>query len=274
MCASCNDGSIPSVGASCAVSYCYGSMDTSYNQVAPCTCTTAVFPPGLRTLAVAALRSCPINYVNFPSTVISIGYWAFAFCPQLTSVTIPGTVTSIGNYAFYGCPALTSVTIASGVTSIGNYAFMFCPALTSVTIPGSVTNMGNGIFEGCFALTSVTIASGVTSIGDNAFFYCTALSCVSIPQTVTSIGNQAFSGDSLLTSINVPLGITSSVSSSFDCTPVSPTPSPTFLGTICSGSTTTVITSTTPNICPCPAGQYYPAVRFAPTVQRVHRQMG
>src|SRR5664280_2036772 len=93
----------------------------------------------------------------------------------LTSVTIPSSVTSIGNYAFVECTGLTSVTIPSSVTSIGDSAFAGCTGLTSVTIPSSMTSIGQWAFEYCSGLTSVTIPSSVTSIGDWAFVRCTGL---------------------------------------------------------------------------------------------------
>jgi hypothetical protein len=70
--------------------------------------------------------------LNLPSTLTSIGSYAFADCSGLTSVTIPGSVTSIGSYAFYACSGLTSVTIPGSVTSIGEYAFAGCSNLISV----------------------------------------------------------------------------------------------------------------------------------------------
>lgn len=45
---------------------------------------------------------------TIPSSVTSIGNWAFSYCPGLTSIAIPGSVTSIGYDAFYGCTGLTS----------------------------------------------------------------------------------------------------------------------------------------------------------------------
>ena len=54
---------------------------------------------------------------------------------QSRGYTIPSSVTSIGDYAFCGCSSLTSVTIPTSVTSIGNWAFSGCSGLTSVTIP-------------------------------------------------------------------------------------------------------------------------------------------
>ena len=70
---------------------------------------------------------------KIPSSVTSIGNYAFYNCSGLTSIEIPSSVTRIGGYAFLGCTGLTSVTIGNGVTSIGEYAFCACSGLTSVT---------------------------------------------------------------------------------------------------------------------------------------------
>jgi BspA type Leucine rich repeat region (6 copies) len=83
------------------------------------------------------------------NSVTSIGNWAFAACPGLTSVTIPNSVTSIGDNAFWDCSSLTNVTIGNQVANIGVYAFEFCSNLSSVTIPNSVTNIAFGASEVC-----------------------------------------------------------------------------------------------------------------------------
>ena len=136
-------------------------------------------------------------------TVTSIGYSAFEYCKDLTSITIPSSVTSIGGYAFYNCICLTSVTIPSSVTSIGSYAFGGCSGLASVTIPGSVISIGHSAFRGCICLKSVTIPSSITSIGNNAFSGCSGLTSITIPSSVTSIGDATFSDCSGLVSIKV-----------------------------------------------------------------------
>ena len=49
---------------------------------------------------------------------------------SVTSVVIPSTVTSIGWFAFYGCVSLSSVTLPDSVAVIHYAAFDGCPSLT------------------------------------------------------------------------------------------------------------------------------------------------
>ena len=137
---------------------------------------------------------------TIPSSVTSIGAYAFSDCSGLTSVSIPASVTSIGASAFYGCNGLTSVSSPAGVTSIGLSAFQGCTKLTSMSILCSVTSIGDSTFWGCSGLTSVSIPASVTSIGAYAFYGCSGLTSMSIPAGVISIGSGAFYGCSGLTS--------------------------------------------------------------------------
>jgi len=98
--------------------------------------------------------------------VTAIGSWVFAN-KSLTRVSIPSTVTTIGDYAFAANPLLTEVSIPSGVKNIGQYAFSNT-RLTSLTIPPAVGTIGQGAFAGN-NLMNVTIPDGVTSIGPDAF---------------------------------------------------------------------------------------------------------
>ena len=111
-----------------------------------------------------------IEELVIPSSVTSIGDYAFKDCLKLTSVTIPNNVTTIGGNAFSGCSGLTSITVGNGVTSIGGYAFSNCAGLTNINIPNSVTSIGEFVFYQCSGITSVTIGNNVMSIGRNAFY--------------------------------------------------------------------------------------------------------
>ena len=146
---------------------------------------------------------------DIPSSVTSIGGYAFSDCSSLTSINIPNSVTSIGRAAFSGCSSLTSINIPNYVTSIEGFAFNDCSSLTSINIPSSVTSIEECAFQNCSSLTSINIPSSVTKIKYNAFFNCSSLTSINIPSSVTSIGESAFSGCTALTAINIPSSVTS-----------------------------------------------------------------
>ena len=182
-----------------------------------------------------------LTSVKLPSTLKTIGEYAFSRCERLTSVTIGNSVTTIGRSAFSQCYHLTSITMGNSVTTIEFAAFGNCSSLTSITIPDSVTTIGGCAFDSCSSLTSVyitdiakwcaiefphymtngctpliyahnlylngklvtdlVIPDGVTSIGESAFAYCTCLTSVTIPSSVTEIGAGTFYKCSNLTSV-------------------------------------------------------------------------
>ena len=180
-----------------------------------------------------------------PSSVTTIGNYAFFYHKSLTSLTIPDSVTSIGANAFYGCSSLTSATISNSLANIGANAFHGCSKLakiyianvdtwcniaglsnltsygtsgkqlylkneliTELVIPSGVTSIDNYAFNRFTNLTSVTIPNSVTNIGDYAFSGCTSLASVNIGNSVTSIGDYAFSGCTSLTSVTIPNSVT------------------------------------------------------------------
>ncbi len=168
------------------------------------------------------LICCPGGFSGayvIPTSVASIGYFAFYGCTGLKSVTIPSSETSIGSRAFYDCTGLTSVALPEGLTSMESEVFHGCTGLTSVSIPSSVTSIGYSAFSGCTGLTSITIPEGVTSMESDTFYGCTGLTSVSIPSSVASIGNRVFYGCSGLTSVSIPSSVTSIGGSAFSgCT--------------------------------------------------------
>lgn len=146
--------------------------------------------------------------VILPSTVGSMGGYAFYNCTALTDVRIDGALTAIPPYAFYNCKKLKKITIPDSVTSFGNGAFSICPALESVSIPAGVTDMGNETFLGAIALKSVTVPASVKKLGMSVFFACTGLETVSLAEGLESIGDTGFGYCTSLTEIVIPASVT------------------------------------------------------------------
>ena len=173
-----------------------------------------------------------VTYSGITYNVTSIGYEAFYWCADLTSVVIPNRVTSIGINAFSCCKSLTSVEIPNSVTSIGDGAFVSCSNLTSVVIPNSVTSIEGEAFAYCSNLTSVEIGNSVTSIGGDAFVYTAwydnqpdgvvylenyllgykgtmpSNTSIEIKDGTLLIAGNAFVGCSNLTSVEIPNSVT------------------------------------------------------------------
>ena len=134
-----------------------------------------------------------------PTSVTSIGEYAFHNCIGLTKIKIPSSITKIYKGAFEGCSNLASIEIPFSVTDISYSAFFNCSNLSSISVhPGNQKydsrNNCNAIIEtatntliiGC---KNTIIPNSVTSIGDCAFDNCNSLTSIIIPNSVTSFGH-------------------------------------------------------------------------------------
>mgnify|MGYP003312175879 CR=1 FL=1 len=155
--------------------------------------TSISLQEGVTSIGTNAFENCSgiEGDLVIPSTVKSIGDFAFSGCEKLPSVTIKGG--SIGESAFSGCTGLTSISLQEGVTSIGTNAFENCSGIEgALVIPKTMTSIGGYAFRNCEKVPSVTIKGG--SIGGGAFYKCTGLTSISLQEGVTNIGNDAFYG--------------------------------------------------------------------------------
>ena len=116
---------------------------------------------------------------------------------------IPSSVTTIGSYAFMGISGITSITIPNSVKTIHRSAFESCSELTSIAIPNSVTTIKGSTFMECSELTTVSIGSEVTKIEDKAFSSCSKLKNVycfakNVPETESTAFNNSGIGTATL----------------------------------------------------------------------------
>jgi len=165
--------------------------------------------------AMTTLIKCPLvktGEFSIPSSITSIGDYAFYGCTGLTSINIPQSVNTIGNVSFQGCTGLINIDANNpNYASLDGLLYnktmttlIQCPLAKTgnLTIPSFVTSIGSNAFFSCSHLTTITIPSSVLSIGSGAFSNCTGLSNITIPSSVTSIGDLAFQGCTGLTTVN------------------------------------------------------------------------
>lgn len=161
-----------------------------------------------------------ISFV-FPTSITSIGEYAFAGCSGLTTLTIPTSVSKFGTNSFCACTSLNSVNIPSSVTTIQDGAFYGCSSLVSITIPPSVTSIGCSVFDDCVSLTTVNYNATNCVHDGGIFFNCTSLTTINIGSNVTSISDGVFSSIPSLSSITIPPSVTSIGESAFAGCPLS-----------------------------------------------------
>jgi hypothetical protein len=142
---------------------------------------------------------------EIPSSVTTVGYYAFQGAISLTSITIPSNVTSIGEQAFSGATNLTSVNIKlSTITALNN-------TVPSPNIPTSNEAMTSfygsntvsiNIIPEDDSITIVTLTNNeiktlnvigtLTNTSDINF--ANDVSYIRIGNTVTSISGELFAG--------------------------------------------------------------------------------
>ena len=138
--------------------------------------------------------SCSSNYygwsnwfyedTNITSFVIGEGvrYIPEFFCVSLsglTSITIPSSVSSIGRFAFEYCTNLTTVNFnAINCNNSMVYIFNGDTNITSFIIGDSVRTIPTQLCVNMKGLTTLEIPRSVTNINYGAFSYCTALTTV------------------------------------------------------------------------------------------------
>ncbi len=157
----------------------------------------------------------PNSIEGYPVTTIS--YNAFENNFVITRVFIPTSVTSIGPYAFTNCSNLLSINVSDfNPNYYSSFGVLYNKSQTtllsnptgltgSFTIPSTVTNISDWAFAYSH-LTNIIIPDSVVSIGIYSFGDCNNLIEIVIPNNLTNIGGGAFRHCTSLTSINVEPG--------------------------------------------------------------------
>ena len=143
------------------------------------------------------------KYSSVNGVLFSKGKWVLYCYPRNkkeTSYKIPSTVKTIGEYAFYSAKNLTEITIPKSVTEVREHGFDDT-GVTDVTVPASVEKMGCEAFGGFYA-KKITLEDGLKRLDCfslNGF----SVTKISIPASVEYIEEGALAGLSALHEVTV-----------------------------------------------------------------------
>jgi hypothetical protein len=186
-----------------------------------------------------------VTYNGQTLTVTAIGDKAFLNCQLLVQVVVPSTVTSIGRYAFACSDYMETVRLKGGNKTFGYGAFAMCynlthvyvddieswlsmdfknmeanplnnyadlhdqhgAGITNLVVPGSMGKVKDYACAGWRNLQYATLEEGITSIGECAFLMA-AMKDIVLPSTLRSIGRLAFGACIEMSHIDLPASLT------------------------------------------------------------------
>ena len=135
-------------------------------------------------------NSSYIKIINFPSTITSVGSYAFCNCASLTNEMVSQLLrnnASFGDSAFMNCTGITG-SLNLDNTSIASKTFQGCTRLEEISANRSV---GSYAFSGCSSLKKVTLGNNITALSNNEFASCSAIEEFTMPISMT-IGSNVF----------------------------------------------------------------------------------
>ena len=148
----------------------------------------------------------PLNYQNKTLTIkegiTALADYSVSNVLSIEKVVLPSSLKTIGNYAFYYDQWLRECDLPSGVESIGEFAFRNCQKLETIDLGTSLTSIGNGAFY-TSGITTITFPSSLKTISEYCFYYCKSLKSVTFNEGLETIEEQAFISTPLV-SVTLP----------------------------------------------------------------------
>jgi hypothetical protein len=167
-----------------------------------------IIPSSVTAIAANAFRGC----VNLTSIVVENGNTVYdsrngcnaiivtssnSLIKGCNATIIPTSVSSIGDYAFSGCSDIESIVVPHSVTDISEASFKDCTNLSHVEIQGSVATLNRLVFDGCSSLEFVSLPNTVSSTCMNAFRDCADIDSIVINAEVPPSMLHRFGDDKL-----------------------------------------------------------------------------
>lgn len=204
---------------------------------------------GITHIGNNAFRWSTVGNIQFPSTLESLGTYAFydlsemdaldlsqtklevipEYCfayptsgggsGSIESINLPRTLREIGNHAFEHCEGWSDyyVEIPEGVTKIGDYAFA-CNIFKGYIIPDSVVEVGEYAFYDNENMKEIDLPDSIKILGEGVLSACSSLTTVHLPDNpnITEL-NSTFSACTSLQKVTIPESVTVLVDTFSSC---------------------------------------------------------
>jgi hypothetical protein len=163
------DGTAFHEGLSAGAHY-FGKVFYTYKGVIPVSGVIEIKDGTLSVAPRAFFGQRYLTSVRFPSSLKSIGAFAFSVCNALRNLEFPEGLLSIGSNAFFDCSALDGLTLPDSVVAVYDAAFADCKTLDKILLPEGIKHIGAYAFSGCIKLNDIgSDLSGLEYIGMKAF---------------------------------------------------------------------------------------------------------
>ena len=113
----------------------------------------------------------------------------------MREVVVPSSVKTIGEFAFNECYGLEKLVISKGVKEICKGAFAYCYGLREVVIPSSVNTIGSCAFALCPSLEIVHLPASLSSIEADSFEGCDNLKAIYVPENKLDFYKSCFQAE-------------------------------------------------------------------------------
>ena len=158
-------------------------------------------PVTVEEIGFGAFEESKLSEILFhqDANILTFGYRAFFKANGLTTITVPKSVVSIDYYAFAYCENLKEVIFAEGNQLKGIYEGAFCGDinLENILLPNGVAEISDFAFYGCSKITQLPLSdeNQIKGIYDYAFAYTGLNGEFTTPESLIDIGNYAFLGN-------------------------------------------------------------------------------
>jgi hypothetical protein len=179
-----------------------------------------------------------LNTISLPSSVTSIGDYAFANCTELsstldlsssglqtlgvdafgwdtsiTTLVLPHSVTSLGStgtsFSFYGCTKISSLTIVDATPTIDRNGLWTDNTSPAESSPNIVYSNKTAVYcAPAYSIGALTLAEGAETVADSCFYGRSGLTSVALSSTMQTLNINAFANCSNLTTVTGGTGLT------------------------------------------------------------------